>query len=65
MIRHYLKIAWRSLNENRFRNLFTAMNLALAMIVVSLALYIIIQGKGVIHSLNITDVSRRFPILTR
>lgn len=45
MIRHYLKIAWRSLNENRFRNLFTAMNLALAMIVVSLALYIIIQGK--------------------
>lgn len=45
MIRHYFIIAWRSFNKNRFRNLFTAVNLALAMIVVTLTLYIIIEEK--------------------
>ena len=47
MIGHYLIIAWRSLQKNRFRYLFTAVNLALGMVVLTLTLYMIIQEERV------------------
>ncbi len=43
MFLHYLKIAWRNLLSNNFRYLFTALSLAVGMVVVTFTLYMIFQ----------------------
>lgn len=45
MLLHYLKIAWRNILRNKFRYLFTAVSLAVGIVVVTFTLYTIFQER--------------------
>lgn len=45
MILHYLKITWRNILRSKFRYLFTAVSLAVGMVVVTFTLYAIFQER--------------------
>ena len=45
MFLHYLKIAWRNIVRNKFRYLFTAVSLAVGMVVMTFTLYMIFQER--------------------